>query len=176
MKNTNNGQVIGIPIAYSSSYPSSHIKKSRKDSVMSWMHKFSKSIRDHVALGGVERAFKQSFSVGKREKLVKAMQCYLSTTSGPISGMLFISTDKIAFHSDRSITITSPTGNLVKVPYKVLIPLNRIKRVNPSQNSEKPSQKYVQVVTVDDFEFWFMGFVSYQKTLKQLRVQDLMGL
>lgn len=73
-----------------------------------------------VAVGEVERAFRKSFSTGKREKLVKTMQCYLSTTSGPISGMLFISTDKIAFHSERSITVTSPTGNLIKVPYKVI--------------------------------------------------------
>lgn len=56
---------------------------------------------------------------------------------------------------------------------QVLIPLNRIKRVNPSENSEKPGQKYVQIVTVDDFEFWFMGFVSYQKSTKNLRVQDV---
>ncbi|KAH7692196.1 GRAM domain-containing protein [Dioscorea alata] len=170
MKTSNNGQVIGIPISYSSS---SLLKKTRKDSLFTWMNKFSKTIKDHVAVGEVERAFRKSFSTGKREKLVKTMQCYLSTTSGPISGMLFISTDKIAFHSERSITVTSPTGNLIKVPYKVLIPLNRIKRVNPSENSEKPGQKYVQIVTVDDFEFWFMGFVSYQKSIKNLRVQDV---
>lgn len=74
-----------------------------------------------LQVGGVEKVFKQSFSVGKREKLVKALQCNISTTAGPISGMLFISTEKIAFHSDKPINITSPKGNQAKVPYKVII-------------------------------------------------------
>uniref|UniRef100_A0A804PRT8 RRM domain-containing protein n=1 Tax=Zea mays TaxID=4577 RepID=A0A804PRT8_MAIZE len=41
--------------------------------------------------------------------------------------MLFISTKKIAFHSDRPLSFTSPKGGSTRVPYKVLIPTERMK-------------------------------------------------
>lgn len=46
--------------------------------------------------------------------------------------------------------------------------MNKIKRVNQSENVKKPSQKYIEIVTVDNFDFWFMGILNYQKTLKYL--------
>lgn len=33
----------------------------------------------------------------------------------------------------------------------------------------KPEQKYVEIVTVDDFEFWFMGFLRYEKAYRNLQ-------
>ncbi|MCD9642337.1 hypothetical protein HAX54_029066 [Datura stramonium] len=51
--------------------------------------------------GGLERIFNKLFSVKDGEKLLKVSQCYLSTTSGPMAGLLFISTDKVAFCSER---------------------------------------------------------------------------
>ena len=72
-----------------------------------------------LQVGGVEKIFMQMFSVSEGEKLMKASQCYLSTTSGPMAGLLFISTHKIAFCSDRSIKITSPKGNEIRVHYKL---------------------------------------------------------
>lgn len=72
-----------------------------------------------LQVGGVEKVFMQLFSVREGEKLLKASQCYLSTTSGPIAGLLFISTHKVAFCSDRSIKISSPNGEDVRVHYKV---------------------------------------------------------
>ena len=72
-----------------------------------------------LQVGGVEKIFMQFFSVSEGEKLLKASQCYLSTTSGPIAGLLFISTHKIAFCSERSIKITSPRGSQIRVHYKV---------------------------------------------------------
>ena len=74
-----------------------------------------------LQVGGVEKIFKQLFSVGEGEKLLKACQCYLSTTAGPIAGLLFISSQKVAFCSDRSIKIPSPNGELLRVHYKVKI-------------------------------------------------------
>ncbi|OAY73467.1 GEM-like protein 4 [Ananas comosus] len=172
-------------------------KQNKKDSFVDWMGKLSRKtdnyvhgIREHVTLGpklsatvkgklslgakilqagGVERVFRQAFSVEKGEKLLKAFQCYLSTSAGPIAGMLFISTEKIAFHSDRSLALTSPRGDITRVPYKVVIPLGRIKRATASQNADKPDEKYTQIVTVDDFEFWFMGFVSYARSFKYIQ-------
>lgn len=70
--------------------------------------------------GGVEKVYRQIFRVGEREKLLKACQCYLSTTAGPIAGLLFISTEKIAFCSERSLEFTSPSGGLIRTPYKVI--------------------------------------------------------
>ena len=153
-----------------------------------------------LKVGGVGKVFKRLFSVKEGEKLLKASQCYLSTTAGPIAGLLFISTDKIAFCSDRSIKITSPSGEMIRIHYKVtckrlfilflcllllgflhtncasnihllqvMIPLSKIKRVNQSANVKKPSQKYMEIVTVDNFEFWFMGFLNYQKAFNYLQ-------
>uniref|UniRef100_M1ATR1 Uncharacterized protein n=1 Tax=Solanum tuberosum TaxID=4113 RepID=M1ATR1_SOLTU len=57
-------------------------------------------------------------------------------------------------------------------------------KAKESENREKPSQKYIQVITEDDFEFWFMGFLNHQKNseisaprnfkyFKQLRRQHI---
>lgn len=52
---------------------------------------------------------------------------------------------------------------------QVVIPVKKIKRVNQSENVYKPSQKYIEIVTVDNFDFWFMGFLNYQKALNHLQ-------
>ncbi|KAL3635825.1 hypothetical protein CASFOL_020372 [Castilleja foliolosa] len=73
---------------------------------------FAQGIRDHVKLGpkltetvkgklslwakilqvgGVDKVFERKFNIrDNNEKLLKAFQCYLSTTAGPIAGLLFI--------------------------------------------------------------------------------------
>ncbi|CAL5354337.1 unnamed protein product [Camellia sinensis] len=122
-----------------------------------------------IRAGGVEKIFKHNFSIREGEKLLKASQCYLSTTAGPIAGLLFISTDKVAFFSDRSIKLSSPTGEFIRIHYKVMIPLVKIKRANESQNMKRPSQKYIEMVTVDNFDFWFMGFLNYRGTFKHFQ-------
>ncbi|XP_031092879.1 GEM-like protein 4 [Ipomoea triloba] len=119
--------------------------------------------------GGVEKVFNKKFSAKEGEKLLKASQCYLSTTSGPIPGLLFVSTHKLAFLSERSIKIPSSTGKSMRIHYKVSIPIAKIKRANESENLKNPSEKYIQVVTEDHFEFWFMWFPHHQRTLKYLQ-------
>ena len=173
--------------------------------------KITETVRGKLSLGarilqfgGVEKIFKQLFHVGEDEKLLKASQCYLSTSAGPIAGLLFISTCKIAFCSQKSIKFSSPNGELIRARYKVIleriqvlipvslfispyiyiykdlfkfsmvflqvvIPLSKIQRVNQSVNVKKPSQKYIEIVTVDNFDFWFMGFLNHQKALKCLQ-------
>ncbi|CAL5427338.1 unnamed protein product [Camellia sinensis] len=98
-----------------------------------------------IRAGGVEKIFKHHFSIREGEKLLKASKCYLSTTVGPIAGLLFISTDKVAFCSDRSIKLSSPTGEFVRIRYKVLIPVGKILRANESQNMKRPSKKYIEI-------------------------------
>jgi hypothetical protein len=70
-------------------------------------------------VGGMEKVFKQLFDVREGEKPFKASQCYLSTTTGPIAGLLFISTDKIAFCSEKPIKISCPSGEFSRIHYKV---------------------------------------------------------
>ncbi|EPS70973.1 hypothetical protein M569_03785, partial [Genlisea aurea] len=154
------------------------------------MEIFAQGIREHVTLGpklsetvkgklslgarilrvgGIEKVFKQKFNVTSDEKLLKASQCYLSTTAGPIAGLLFVSNHRVAFCSERSMKVSSPTGTLQKVHYKVMIPLRKTKRVIEIENVKKPTQKFVKLVTEDGFEFWFMGFLNHEKALDNLQ-------
>ncbi|KAG4984678.1 hypothetical protein JHK87_029427 [Glycine soja] len=121
-----------------------------------------------LRVGGVDKVFKQFFSVEEGERLLKVSQCYLSTTSGPLAGFLFISTDKVAFCSERSMKVFTRKGHMLRIRYKVVIPLKKIKCVNQSQNIQNPTQKYIEIVTEDNFDFWFMGVLKYQKTFKYL--------
>jgi len=70
--------------------------------------------------GGRGNIFKNVFGMQEKEQLLKASQCYLYTTAGPIAGVLFISTEKVAFYSERPITFSSVTGELARAPYKVV--------------------------------------------------------
>ena len=51
----------------------------------------------------------------------------------------------------------------------MLIPTKRIKSASVRENLYNPDEKYIDVVTVDGFDFWFMGFVSYEKSFKYLQ-------
>jgi GRAM domain len=51
----------------------------------------------------------------------------------------------------------------------VVVPLSQLRSVNPSASQANPSEKYIQVVSVDNHEFWFMGFVNYDSAVKTLQ-------
>ena len=51
---------------------------------------------------------------------------------------------------------------------QVLRPIKKIKRIYESENVNKPDQNYIGVVTLDDFQFWFMGFSRYEKACRNL--------
>ncbi|RWV82267.1 hypothetical protein BHE74_00049521, partial [Ensete ventricosum] len=57
---------------------------------------------------------------------------------------------------------------------QVVIPLHQIRSVNPTASKEKPGEKYIQVVSIDNHEFWFLGLVNYDSAVKNLQeaVQD----
>ncbi|KAH8511601.1 hypothetical protein H0E87_008964 [Populus deltoides] len=69
--------------------------------------------------GGKKNIFKQKFEVREGEKLLKASHCSLSTEAGPVAGLLFISTEKVAFCSQRSVTFKSPDELLEETDRKV---------------------------------------------------------
>ncbi|XP_017229872.1 GEM-like protein 4 [Daucus carota subsp. sativus] len=182
--------VLAVPV--SRCHASPKFRWGRFDSVFSRMTSFgekidslAEGIKEHVRIrsvtetmkgklslgakilqvGGVKKVFRRNFSVKEGEKLLKVCQCYLSTSAGPLAGLLFISTDKVAFCSERSIKVSCPTGEFQRVHYRVVIPLGKIKKVNESENLKQPSRKYMRIVTRDDFEFWFMGLLNYERTI-----------
>lgn len=50
--------------------------------------------------GGSEKLFQHTFGVFPGEKLLKQYACYISTTSGPVIGTIYITTKRLAFCSD----------------------------------------------------------------------------
>ncbi|GLJ34709.1 hypothetical protein SUGI_0698520 [Cryptomeria japonica] len=123
---------------------------------------------DIVKKGGKENLFKERFVCDGQEKLLKACACHLSTSTGPIGGLLFISNKQLAFCSDRSLTFTNPSGGIAQSYYRVSISTKKIVLVSSCENPDKPSEKYIQIQTMDNYEFWFMGFVNFHKAYKYI--------
>jgi len=154
-----------------------------------------------ISEGGFESLYKQTFSTYPNEKLKKSFACYLSTSTGPVAGTLYLSNIHVAFCSDRPLSFTAPSGqetwtyykvhSLVKILHQifslkiwskrklmkwheivtvtqVMVPLAKVGTVNPVIMRENPSEKYIQIVTVDGHDFWFMGFVNFDKAVKNL--------
>lgn len=69
--------------------------------------------------GGFESLFKQIFPTDQNEKVKKTFACYLSTTTGPVAGTLYLSTAKVAFCSDRPLSFRAPSGQETWSYYKV---------------------------------------------------------
>ncbi|CAL8997471.1 unnamed protein product [Prunus brigantina] len=121
-----------------------------------------------LAEGGYEKIFRQNFETVPEEQLQKTYACYLSTSAGPVMGILYLSTAKLAFCSDDPLSYKN--GDQTEWSYyKVVIPLHQLKAVNPSTSKVKSAEKYIQVVSVDNHEFWFMSFVHYDSAVKYLQ-------
>lgn len=52
---------------------------------------------------------------------------------------------------------------------QVSIPVKKIECAYESENVKNPGHKYIEIVTKDKFEFWFMGFVRYEKAWTNLQ-------
>ncbi|KAI9107134.1 hypothetical protein K1719_022662 [Acacia pycnantha] len=120
-----------------------------------------------LAEGGYEKIFRQTFQTVPEEKLIKAYACYLSTSVGPVMGVLYLSTVKLAFCSDNTLSYKMSEQTKWSF-YKVVIPLHQLKAVNPSTSKLKPSEKYIQLISVDNYEFWFMGFLQYDGAVNNI--------
>ncbi|TVU50325.1 hypothetical protein EJB05_01693, partial [Eragrostis curvula] len=118
--------------------------------------------------GGFDKLYKQTFSSSPDEHLKKTFACYLSTATGPVAGTLYLTNMNVAFCSDRPLSFTAPSGQTAWSYYKVMIPLDKIATIEPVTMKESPPEKYIHVVTVDSHDFWFMGFVSYDKAVHNL--------
>ncbi|MFS8030997.1 putative GEM-like protein [Helianthus anomalus] len=122
-----------------------------------------------VPLGRGGKIFEKRFNIRDGERLLHVSRCSIYTTAGAISGILFISTERVSFCSDRSLKTYSTTGKLLKFQYKVSVPLKKIDGVGESADLKRRSNKYMELVTVDSFSLWFLGFPNYKKTVKCLR-------
>ncbi|GAA0149450.1 hypothetical protein LIER_36939 [Lithospermum erythrorhizon] len=116
-----------------------------------------------ISEGGFESLYKQIFTTEANEKLKKTFACYLSTTTGPVAGTLYLSTHRVGFCSDRPLSFRAPSGQETWSYYKVMIPLANIENVNPVVLNKNPPEKYIQISTIDGHDFWYMGFVNFEK-------------
>ncbi|KAK6923342.1 GRAM domain [Dillenia turbinata] len=51
----------------------------------------------------------------------------------------------------------------------VVIPLHKLKAINSSTSRVNPAEKYIQVIPVDNHEFWYMGFLNYEGAVRLLQ-------
>ncbi|KAL5797260.1 hypothetical protein ACOSQ2_002080 [Xanthoceras sorbifolium] len=121
-----------------------------------------------ISGGGFESLYKQTFATHPNENLKKSFACYLSTSTGPVAGTLYLSNVHVAFCSDRPLSFTAPSGQKTWSYYKVMVPLAMVGTVNPVNMKENSSEKYIQMVTFDGHDFWFMGFVNFDKASRHL--------
>lgn len=56
-----------------------------------------------IAEGGYEKIFRQTFDSFPDEQLRNSYACYLSTSAGPIMGILYLSSAKLAFCGDNPL-------------------------------------------------------------------------
>ncbi|KAG9141831.1 hypothetical protein Leryth_013945 [Lithospermum erythrorhizon] len=120
------------------------------------------------AEGGYEKVFRQTFETATEEKLIDSFACYLSTSAGPVMGTLYVSTAKLAYCSDSPLSYKADDKTEWSY-YKVVIPLHQLKAVNPSTSRTNSSEKYIQVISVDNHEFWLMGFLNYSGAFSLLK-------
>jgi len=144
-----------------------HLKtgSSMTDTAMGRIAQISKVISE----GGYDKIFRQTFECLPDEKLKKVYVCYLSTSHGPIMGVLYLSTVKIAFGSDSPVKYVTEDNKTESSFYKVVLPIPHLRSVNPTASPQNPAERYIQVVSVDNHEFWFMGFVNYDSAVKNLQ-------
>lgn len=69
--------------------------------------------------GGQDKVFQHTFATHPGEKLLNAYACHLSTSSGPVIGTLYLSTEKLAFCSDNPLCHYTPSGLQEWIYYKV---------------------------------------------------------
>ncbi|CAO2830579.1 unnamed protein product [Amaranthus hypochondriacus] len=121
-----------------------------------------------LAEGGYERIFRQTFETVPEEVLQDSYACYLSTSAGPVMGTLYVSTAKLAFCSDNPLPYKNDNQTDWSY-YKVIIPLHQLKAVNPSASRVNQAEKYIQIISVDNHEFWYMGFLNYDNAVAILQ-------
>ncbi|XP_051143905.1 putative GEM-like protein 3 isoform X2 [Andrographis paniculata] len=115
-----------------------------------------------LAEGGYEKIFRQTFETTLEEQLRNSFACYLSTSAGPVMGVLYVSTAKLAFCSDSPLSYQE--SDKIEWSY-----YKQVKAIKPSTSRSNRAEKYIQIISVDNHEFWLMGFLNYNGASESLR-------
>ena len=70
-----------------------------------------------LAEGGHDKIFRQAFSAPPDEQLRKSYACYLSTSAGPVMGVMYLSTARVAFCSDTPLSYEAAGGDGIEWSY-----------------------------------------------------------
>lgn len=109
--------------------------------------------------GGFEGVYKSTFGMDVGEQLRKTYACYLSTSTGPVAGTLYISNLKFSFCSDRPLAYAPATGQQAWSYYKVSN-VSRVDFLLMSVRSLVRSDHY-HLHTKIEFSFLFPLFLSF---------------
>ncbi|KAG0499045.1 hypothetical protein HPP92_003736 [Vanilla planifolia] len=148
--------------------------KSTKDTISKVLVRCGKKLEDSTRkagdlAGNVWHHLKTGPSITDAAMARLAQGTKVLAEGGPVIGTMYLSTFRLAFCSDNPIcrNVTSSQQDLIY--YKVVIQFDQLKAAIPSSNSKNAAEKYIHIVTYDNHEFWFMGFVSYDKAVKYLK-------
>eukprot|EP00897_Mesotaenium_endlicherianum_P009358 jgi/Mesen1/8450/ME000475S07704 len=119
--------------------------------------------------GSAQKHWRENFLAPANDTLKDYYACHLSTSTGPVPGTLFVATHSISFLSDRPLSYTTSPGQVAWSMYKVVLPVEKVASLNVPTNPQRPLEKYIQISMVDKHEFWFMGFISFDKALSLLQ-------
>ncbi|GBG66637.1 hypothetical protein CBR_g66773 [Chara braunii] len=119
--------------------------------------------------GGQESYWRTTFNFQPSEKLRKTFNCYLSTATGPVAGVLYLSDNFLAFCSDKPLPYSPGQGQEAWTYYRVVLPLQRIGTIVPSSNPQNPSEKYMEIAMSDGAKFWFLGVLSFEKCVNAVQ-------
>ncbi|KAK8606966.1 hypothetical protein V6N13_052718 [Hibiscus sabdariffa] len=113
-----------------------------------------------LAEGGYEKIFRQTFETVPEEQLLDSFACYLSTSAGPVMGVLYVSTVKLAYCSDSPLSYNNGSRTEWSY-YKVIMPLHQLRAVNPSTSRVNPSEKMLCNSIVSClYEYQFLSGIS----------------
>ncbi|KAL1070975.1 hypothetical protein V6Z11_D11G059200 [Gossypium hirsutum] len=140
-----------------------------KDVLGRWGRKVGEATRKAEDLAGnTWQHLKTSPSLAEAAMGRIAQGTKVLAEAGPVMGILYVSTAKLAYCSDTPLPYKNGTQTEWSY-YKVVIPLHQLKAVNPSTSRLNCAEKYIQVITVDSHEFWFMGFLNYDGAVTCLK-------
>ncbi|XP_050939693.1 GEM-like protein 2 isoform X5 [Cucumis melo] len=93
-----------------------HMKLSSSvtDAAMARLHQGTKLLTE----GGYKKVFQQTFGFVDGDKYLDCFACYLSTSSGPVNGTLYISTKRVAFCSAFPLCYYPSPGQPQWILYK----------------------------------------------------------
>lgn len=101
-------------------FPTVKLSSSVTDAAMARLHQGTKLLTE----GGYKKVFQQTFGFVDGDKYLDCFACYLSTSSGPVNGTLYISTKRLAFCSESPLYYSSsPPGQSEWLYYKVCLTL-----------------------------------------------------